>query len=203
MPEYNEKVLVIRNDRLFGKEFWFDGFNNNPKHLFELQNSLSHFCEVMEHGPATEKLNYKQPIPYVVVQIDDKIFMYERLSGGGEKGLHNKLSIGVGGHMNAIPNKSFDEVLLENLHREINEEVYIECENEPELEIIGFINDDKDAVGKVHIGILYLMKYKNATISVNEKKALKGYELLTYDEILNKKYFERLENWSKIALVNF
>src|SRR5687767_12552590 len=56
-------------------------------------------------GDVEEDPTLKQPIPYVVVRRRgegrvQEVFMYTRLTGGGEARLHGKVSVGVGGHMN-------------------------------------------------------------------------------------------------------
>lgn len=51
----------------------------------------------MRRGDAEEDPRFKQPIPYVVIKREDEVFLYERLAGGGESRLHNKLAFQIDG----------------------------------------------------------------------------------------------------------
>lgn len=48
-----------------------------------------------------EDTNFVQPIPYILIEDGDKILSYIRSSEGGEERLHNLVSIGIGGHIDA------------------------------------------------------------------------------------------------------
>ena len=157
----------------------------------------------MRRGDAEENPDYKQPIPYAVIKRSNQYYGYTRLQGGGETRLHGLISLGIGGHMNDIPNtKGFGEVLLENLKRELEEEVNITSTNGQDvsqtLDIIGLINDDENEVGKVHIGILAFIELsENAEVTVRETEQLKG-KWFTVEEL--KENYERLESWSKFVV---
>lgn len=53
---------------------------------------------------------------------------------------------------------SVNEVLRVNAQRELEEEVGLLEANSQNLEYIGFINDDTNDVGKVHIGVVLKLK---------------------------------------------
>lgn len=59
--------------------------------------------EFLVRGPLETNFSYKQPIPYgIVVNNENKIFVYKRGGAGsnaGESRLHDKIAIGVGGHI--------------------------------------------------------------------------------------------------------
>ena len=61
------------------------------------------------------------------------------------------------------------------------------------MEYIGFINDDTNAVGKVHIGVVFKIKVKSSDVEVRETDTLKliGYQ----DEINDLNHFE---SWSAL-----
>ncbi|MNS83380.1 hypothetical protein D3C72_1171650 [compost metagenome] len=135
------------------------------------------------------------------------MFVYKRLKAGGETRLHDKLSIGVGGHMNdlseedkeLIPNYGFTTIVTDNLERELDEELLIICEDR-QLEIFGLLNDDSDDVGKVHLGLLVVIDLSaEATVEVKEKDQLEG-EWVKTSLLYSDDIFSRLENWSKISL---
>lgn len=196
----DERIIVVPRQELFNNEqLVFQGVLNHGDQVQSISDNVnSHYC-VMRRGDAEENPAYKQPIPYVVIRRNDEIFTYKRLTGGGEARLHNKLSIGAGGHMNDSENaSSFEELILDNLDRELSEELHIHSENR-ELRIVGLINDDLNEVGKVHLGILAVLDLSsNATVDVIEKEQLEGV-WISASHLLADSTFERLESWSQIA----
>ncbi len=58
--------------------------------------------------------------------------------------------------MNDVPGaESINEVLRVNAQRELEEEVGLSEQDSQNMEYIGFINDDNNEVGKVHIGVVF------------------------------------------------
>ena len=52
------------------------------------------------------------------------------------------------------------------MHRELEEEVGLSEQDSQNMEYIGFINDDNNEVGKVHIGVVFKI-----TVSTNDVEA--------------------------------
>lgn len=130
-----------------------------------VQNGLFRRRSQLEEDPS-----FKQVIPYAVISNNDSFCLFKRRSGQTEKRLHNKLSMGVGGHMNPGNSRdSDDQYLINELKRELFEEVQLldGCEIE-EIEFIGFINDDTIPVGRVHIGLLYNIHVSSKNVVINE-----------------------------------
>ena len=138
--------------------------------------------------------SYKQIIPYVVLKRGEQIFMTRRLNKGGEARLHGKISIGVGGHINPVDETDSRKVLMRGLERELDEEVYIEQRGE--LVPCGFINDDTNGVGSVHLGMCYTMEVKGE-VSVKETEKLSG-GWMTLGELEGS--FDDMETWTQIAM---
>lgn len=130
----------------------------------------------------------KQIIPYIIFIKDGMLFTMRRLDKGGEARLHNKQSIGIGGHIN----HEDAEPISDGLSREFHEEVLYEGTFQPRL--LGFINDDSDSVGKVHFGLAYAVE-GDAPIYVREKVVLEG--AMTRPGDIN---LDSLEKWSRIVL---
>jgi len=117
-----------------------------------------------------EDPSFKQIIAYAIISNKESFYLFKRTSGQTEKRLHNKFSLGVGGHMN--PNDSMEskeQYLIDELKRELYEEVKLlnGCLIE-DIEFIGFINDDSISVGRVHIGFLYNIHVSNKEVYINE-----------------------------------
>lgn len=201
MGKMDEIIIVAPRKYIFNNEsLTFQGTLQDKKIVNKIVKNISSTYEVMRRGDAEENEEFKQPIPYAVIKRGDEVFVYERLKGAGEVRLHNKLSIGVGGHMNEVPGeKDFNKVLDENLLREIEEELIID-NKKFKVTPIGLINDDEDEVGRVHIGILVAIEVPEGTdVQVRETKELQG-QFLQIEKLKLRQFYERLENWSKIAI---
>ncbi|MEC0582033.1 hypothetical protein P8854_08695 [Bacillus spizizenii] len=197
MEKMDEVIIVAPRDKVFDNEkLVFQGIESDLDKVDQIIQNLAESLADMRRGNAEENQNYKQPIPYAVLQKGDQVFAYKRLKKSGEKRLHDQLSIGVGGHMNAIEGTNFWEAVAENLRRELTEELFISTSN-LNLEIVGLINDDLNEVGKVHLGVLLVVKLPEiAEVSVRETDQLEGFWLHKKD-FDNPEVFNRLESWSK------
>lgn len=215
MSKMDEIIVVSPREEVFNNEKnTFQGtllVSADKKKVEEIMSAYENHAIHMRRGDAEENEEYKQLIPYGIVTSDDRdgelrVFVYERLTGGGEARLHNQLSIGVGGHMNELftPERGFLETIKAEAERELTEELIfdsVQGEVSPsdyDTKILGFINDDSNEVGKVHLGVLYSIETNpNHAVAVREVDQLKG-EWMTLTELEAVK--DRLENWSKIAL---
>ncbi|GFN34092.1 hypothetical protein [Paenibacillus xylaniclasticus] len=200
MGKMDEVIIVVPREQLFqGEELSFQGVQRDPAAVAALDRIIAENYTTMRRGDAEDNEAYKQPIPYCVIRRGNEIYMYRRLGGGGEARLHDKLSIGAGGHMNDIDRaESFQEVLRINLERELEEELSIESRSR-EFTTIGFINDDDNEVGKVHIGLLVILDIEEGgTVEVRETDQLQG-EWISAQGLLHEDIYEKLETWSQIA----
>jgi predicted NUDIX family phosphoesterase len=199
MGKMDEMIIVApRNEVFNNEELTFQGVNSDKEILKQVVSNLANSYSVMRRGDAEENETFKQPIPYCVLKRGNEVFVYERLQGGGEARLHNKLSMGVGGHMNKFEVEDFYEQLSVNLERELDEELQIDGER-LSLETVGLINDDENEVGKVHIGLLVIAELKeDAEVSVKETDQLKGY-WYNAESLKEKDTYDRLESWSKFV----
>ncbi|MDS3878734.1 NUDIX domain-containing protein [Staphylococcus hominis] len=199
MSKFDEQIIVVSRELLFNNEKnAFNGFlSKNDGQGEEIFNTFKNY-EVKRRGDMEEDPSYKQLISYCLLENEnDEILVYQRLSGGGEERLHGQSSVGVGGHMNNIVGAdSINEVLRVNAQRELNEEVGLSEDRSQNIEYIGFINDDTNAVGKVHIGVVFKIKVKSSDVEVRETDTLK-INWVSQDEINDLNHFE---SWSALIL---
>jgi len=137
--------------------------------------ALDHFRAHAAYEPRNEveeDPSLKQLIPYLILQAGGLTFTYRRQKGGGEKRLHDLISIGVGGHMRRMK-EDFRENLEANLERELNEELHV---NTPyKKDFLGFLNEDFTPVCQVHLGMVYrLVPEDPKKVHVLEERELKG-----------------------------
>ncbi len=153
---------------------------------------------VAERTPA-----WKQIIPYTIVQCGERILLTRRTKNGGEARLHDKHSIGIGGHINPVDLEDGPRAgelrnpLPAGARREIGEE--LEVRGASELRPVGVLNDDSNSVGAVHVGVVHVLRVEG-TVEVREREQLEG-RLVTPGEL--RELAERganLETWTKLLL---
>lgn len=177
-------------------------------HPFRRAEDAAAFLGLLrEHGFFVERARaertpaWKQVIPYCVVVSDGRVLLTTRRAKGGEARLHGKLSIGVGGHVNPVDGGSDSErdLVLVAAEREIAEEV--DVRGPYELELAGYLNDDSNSVGAVHLGLV-LTAQVSGSVRIREEDVLEG-ELVTTDELRAcAARGDNLETWSRILIAH-
>ncbi|MFU0768360.1 NUDIX domain-containing protein [Staphylococcus pasteuri] len=199
MSKFDEQIIVVPRTTLFDKETnAFNGFlSKSDVKGDNIFNSLSHY-EVKRRGDMEENPDYKQLISYCLLENQNgEILVYERLSGGGEERLHGQSSIGVGGHMNDVVGAdSINEVLRVNAQRELEEEVGLSTEDSQNMEYIGFINDDNNDVGKVHMGVVFKITVNSNDVEAKETDTLR----IKWIEKGKIESYDDFETWSALIL---
>jgi predicted NUDIX family phosphoesterase len=133
--------------------------------------------------------SWKQVIPYLVLRDGERYFLMRRTKAGGDARLHDRYSIGVGGHLNPG-----DGDLAGGLRREWREEV--ESAFEPDFKLIGLLNDDTTEVGSVHLGAVYVADAAGQVVTIRETEKLEG-RFASRAEVAA--IAERLETWSSLV----
>jgi predicted NUDIX family phosphoesterase len=131
----------------------------------------------------------KQVIPYLVLRDGPRFFLMRRTRAGGDARLHDRWSIGVGGHLNPG-----DGDLLGGLRREWREELVADFE--PEFELVGLLNDDTTDVGSVHLGAVYLAAAAGHSVDIRETDKLSG-RFADRDEVAS--VVPDMETWSALV----
>jgi predicted NUDIX family phosphoesterase len=112
---------------------------------------------------------------------------------GGDPRLHDRYSIGVGGHVNP-DDGGLDGDLTRALEREWNEELVVDFV--PEFRFVGLLNDDTTAVGRVHVGLVYEGDAAGRSVAIRETDKLSG-SFVSSREVAA--VADRLETWSRLA----
>ena len=187
-----EKVLVVKTEKLAKYISGRTGLLTEDREA--MLEIIINEHEFIDRPAAEEDPSYKQIIPYVVLTRKGLVFATRRLNKGGESRLHGKVSIGIGGHINPVDETDRRSVLMKGLERELDEEVYIQRRGE--LVPQGFINDDGNGVGAVHLGLCFSMEVEGE-VSVKETEKLSG-GWMSLQELRGE--FDNMETWSQIAL---
>ncbi|MDA8162268.1 MAG: phosphoesterase [Desulfobacteraceae bacterium] len=148
--------------------------------------------------------SYKQIIPYQIFCWDNRFLIYRRGSGIGEGRLSGCLSAGVGGHINIMDLNESDKKGSAFYHKALIRERMEELSGPAVIEekFIGWINDETNAVGRVHLGAVHMCKVETRDgfgAKTGEDIHLAGW--WTKEDIFAKK--EMFETWSVYAMELF
>lgn len=142
----------------------------------------------MEEDPA-----WKQVIPYPVLRDGDAWYLMRRTRAGSDARLHDRYSIGVGGHVNPADG-GLDGDLTTALRREWHEELIVDFV--PSFRFVGLLNDDTTSVGRVHLGLVYVGDAAGRPVAIRETDKLTGGFVSTAEVAA---LVDRLETWSRLA----
>jgi predicted NUDIX family phosphoesterase len=195
-----ERVLVVPTE-LFRRLGYFQGFCGEVDRylgeLFSPQNVSYRPRNQVEEDP-----NFKQLIPYMIFrhcngQGGQSIFQYTRGTGQGEGRLHNKRSVGIGGHISAVDAtaNAAGNPYEEGMRRELEEEVAVETPFTARC--VGLINDDQTPVGRVHLGVVHILNVERPAVRPREQEIMEcGFRPV--EDILAD--LTGFETWSVICL---
>lgn len=175
-----------------------------------------HFARVVaeqgffvERARAEREPDWKQVIPYTLVARpnasgEPEILLLTRSARGGDARLHHKMSIGVGGHVEPVDCEGLAvgtprNPLPAGSARELSEELHIRAETSPRP--VGLLNDDTNAVGAVHVGLVQVLEVPAGTnVEVREAEVLQG-RLTTIPELEGLvSEGANLESWSRLLV---
>jgi predicted NUDIX family phosphoesterase len=155
--------------------------------------------EQLETDPA-----YRQAIPYILLRLNGRFVRYTRTKAGGEARLHDRISIGVGGHVDLsdIVSKGtgidLESTLMSAANREVCEELgQVDCMSK---DWIGILVDNDSDVGRVHVGIVGLWSLRSLP-GVTAEEAIGEVALCSITELGEIR--EKLERWSELILDQF
>lgn len=197
MDKFQVPIVVVPRGVLF-RAGEFQGFSPSTK--TDLAPVILAHHQFMRRGDAEGDIGFKQPVSYIILinRHLNKVFAYQRAVKDKqypEKRLQGKWSIGIGGHMEQkdVATRSF---ILDVIYREMEEEFNVKPEK---IEIVGFINDDSDSVGKVHIGVVGICYTDKTSIQKNDAESINtGFRSL--QELRQIAQTDDIESWSKILI---
>jgi predicted NUDIX family phosphoesterase len=119
-------------------------------------------------------------------------------------------SIGIGGHVNVddqiqptlfgANEAAWKDFVLKAVRREVSEEVQIEGANALEPRLICFVNDDSNDVGKVHFGVVFVVKLDKPSVAIRGERGIGKLSFRTLPELISMR--DTMETWSQL-LVDF
>jgi predicted NUDIX family phosphoesterase len=187
----DEEILVVPRDRLpaLPQQAFIPG---DPRGIVDVVRACGTFLPraMVEDDPA-----YKQVIPYLVVRCGGRVFLFHRVPGAGDGRLQGLYSIGVGGHISRADAERSADPVQAGLRRELLEELVLD--GPYSVSGAGLLNDDTNPVGRVHLGLVYVVDLARPAIRVREEDRLSG-RLSTWAEVAALR--DRLESWSRLIV---
>ncbi len=187
-----EDVLVVPRERLFPAGA-FHGFSSEGVERYLAAISAHAFF--IPRAGVEDDPGLKQIIPYVVLRHRDRVFLVKRTRGGSEERLREKFSIGIGGHINPEDVGDAADPVEAGMRRELEEEVHVPAGWR--VRPVGSLNNDQEAVGSVHFGLVYVADLPSAEVQVRETGKLLG-AFATLEDIHN--VYPKLETWSQFIV---
>jgi predicted NUDIX family phosphoesterase len=191
-----EHVLVIPRS-LLNELGSFQGFQGDVSRY--LDAILAPGANFFLPRPAAElDPSHKQIIPYNIFHHQGRYLIYTRGGKSGEKRLHAKKSIGIGGHINPLDEREDSlgtTTYFNSIERELEEELLIRGHHTQQ--VIGLINDDSNEVGQVHLGVVHLFDLDSDDVQSNEE-AIQDLHFRSLAELVAD--IDQLETWSQICV---
>jgi predicted NUDIX family phosphoesterase len=181
-----EQVMVVERERL--KPFLVE-HGLVREGLDEALDTILDGFFFIDRPTAEGAPQYKQIIPYVVIRHAESFFLLQRTPKQTEARLHHKLSLGIGGHINPDTPE-----LLDGLQKELEEEVHMA--GDYDLTFVGILNDDTTEVGRVHLGVVYVLDAHDRDVTVRETEKMTG-RWAGVSELAALR--EQMETWSQIV----
>ena len=158
---------------------------------------------------AEKDYNFKQIIVYAVIKSGKLFLTYRRTSKTGEERLRDRYSMGIGGHVNTgdssrlslFDSHSSESFVLDALRREIREEINIKSKVVGVPQLLCFINDDSNDVGKVHFGTVWLIEIEKPEVLLRRERGIGKLEFYSLKQLQTKK--QQFEKWSELLIDYF
>jgi predicted NUDIX family phosphoesterase len=197
-----EFVYVVKRYDLFDLSFphGFVSSQESPEKLAAWVERIRERGFFVERRHAEKDSSLKQIIPYSVVRnARGEVLLLKRLRRGAEARLHDKLSIGVGGHVNPGDEGADRDVVAASCRREIEEELVVS--GAYRAAAVGAINDESNDVGSVHFGLVFSVDAGDSPVGVRETDLLHG-EFVAPETLLEqwRASRARFESWSDLIL---
>lgn len=192
----------------------------NPKHLAHIvcvdamhfvNRNDEGFCDfTLENGDVIiarrheleHDYRFRQVLPVVVFTHQGRLWAYKRTDKGGEKGLHNQVSVAVGGHFDladvVFTNSAIDikASLDKAVSREIREEVTLhDAKVVSSRQLDKVIAADITGVDAKHIALVTVVELDQPTVTSNEDE-LETLGFMSPEALLDGGY--HLETWASI-----
>ena len=118
-----ELVLGVPRARIIGPRPWKGILDRDVAGYLEL---IAREGRYRPRGEAEKDPSWKQVIPYLLMRDGHRLFLMQRTRAGGDARLHDRYTLGIGGHLNPE-----DGGVMGGLLREFHEEMVADWVPDP------------------------------------------------------------------------
>lgn len=198
MSKYDGEEILVVPRSLFDELGSFQGLTTDTdRYMSTLLDPSNNFF--MDRETAEDDPSHKQIIPYSLFRYRGSYLHYIRGKAGGESRLHAQGSLGIGGHINPVDERADPlgrATYMAGVAREIDEELALP--SQPEQQIVALLNDDSNAVGRVHLGFVHLFDLESEEAQARED-ALSELQFKSTADLRGPLY-DTLESWSRFCV---
>ena len=198
MSKYDGEEILVVPRGLFDELGSFQGLTTDTdRYISTLLDPSNNFF--MDRETAEDDPSHKQIIPYSLFRYRGSYLHYIRGKSGGESRLHAQGSLGIGGHINPVDERADPlgrATYMAGVAREIDEELALP--SQPEQQIVALLNDDSNAVGRVHLGFVHLFDLESEEAQARED-ALSELQFKSTADLRGPLY-DTLESWSRFCV---
>ena len=198
MSKYDGEEILVVPRSLFDELGSFQGLTTDTdRYISTLLDPSNNFF--MDRETAEDDPSHKQIIPYSLFRYRGSYLHYIRGKSGGESRLHAQGSLGIGGHINPVDERADPlgrATYMAGVAREIDEELALP--SQPEQQIVALLNDDSNAVGRVHFGFVHLFDLESEETQARED-ALSELQFKSTADLRGPLY-DTLESWSRFCV---
>ncbi len=123
--------------------------------------------KIVRKDNAETDASCKQLVAYAFVEIGDKYLRLRRTGPANRPELRELLSLGVGGHVEALDDENgsaLPNMLKNAMQRELREELVFD--QVPKLDLVGLINDESIDAGRFHVAIVFRARFRHGRVHV-------------------------------------
>ncbi len=195
--KYAESILVVPRVALAAAQLLSEKpgvLSTTPLLAQSVQQVIADYRQFLPRGEMERNPEYKQIIPYMVFIHDRRLFVMQRSAAAGEQRLAGAYTIGIGGHVRESDYLHNEGDLAEWGRREFAEEIAYDG-GFSAITLVGLVNDDTNEVGRVHLGVAFVLHADSNAITVRSE--LQSGVLMDRDQCAA--VYDQMETWSKMV----
>ncbi len=148
-----ESVMGLPSYVVFVNGQW-QGLLTGPQ-ANELRELFEDHADWRPRDEAEKDGSWQQLIPFGVFKVGEKYAELKRGTEGSHSRLYQRYTLGIGGH---VMRREYDESQSLEMWMEQKFHEELHYEGTVKVNFLGILNDNSDALGKNHLGLVYVLE---------------------------------------------